>query len=705
MPANASPATTAPEVIGPYRILGRIGSGGMGIVYRARHWVTGQEVALKTVKVPDEAHLASIRREIRALARVRHPGVVRIVSEGVEAGLPWCAMELCEGRSLRQILQESLQSQAISDPRAFQPTRVYRPTDPDPAQAETEAFDRSSPRISGSFPAFPGPRPAGDAGDLAWKLTLLKRLCAPLAYLHGEGIVHCDLKPDNILVRPSGYPVLVDFGLMALFAGKLGRETLDPRLQVVGTAWYMAPEQVSGELFDARVDLYALGCILYEAITGQPPFVGLTPYEVLTQHSSTTAPPPSRLSDGVPPELDALAARLLEKKPRHRIGYAEDVAALLGRMAGAGITVADDRWDAPAPRPYLYRPGFAGRDETMHELRRHIARLRTGAGALTIVGGESGAGTTRLALAVAGESLRLQTPVVTQECPPPSVSRQSGPVDVGGPLRGFGKALEIVADRCRERGASEVERLLGPAGQRATVLAACAPALAGLGEGKAEDLPPDAARVRLLTYLAQTLRELCDREPLLLVIDDLQWADELTLDALAFLVRSKSLDDMPLAILALHRSDDRVERIAALRGLPGVRAFDLGRLDARAVGKQARDMLAMDAVPEGLAEFLARQSEGNPFFVAEYLRTAVAEGSCGATPPDAGRRARAAARGRAAPRRGRSRTSSRAASAGSRGSRGASSRWPRCSDARRTPRPSRRHSTSTPRPSERSSRS
>src|SRR5262249_40550672 len=149
----------------------------------------------------------------------------------------------------------------------------------------------------------------------------------PLAFLHGEGIVHRDLKPENILLRvescephaaggelgsgaplithhssliASPWPVLVDFGLVSQFAGEVSREALEVGGQAVGTLAYRAPEQMSGSLLDARADLYALGCILYELLTGRPPFLGASAAELCRAHLQADPAPPSRFVEGLP---------------------------------------------------------------------------------------------------------------------------------------------------------------------------------------------------------------------------------------------------------------------------------------------------------------------------------------------------------------------------------------------------------------------
>src|SRR5690606_39229389 len=139
---------------------------------------------------------------------------------------------------------------------------------------------------------------------------IVRTLCGPLAFVHGEGLVHRDLKPENVVISENGAPVLVDFGLAVRVAGAdPGREVVDIAGRALGTPAYMAPEQIRGELVDARADLYALGCMLYECVTGAVPFEG-APGQVLRMHLEQQPPPPSVYVDGLPPALDALVLRL-----------------------------------------------------------------------------------------------------------------------------------------------------------------------------------------------------------------------------------------------------------------------------------------------------------------------------------------------------------------------------------------------------------
>ncbi len=572
--------------IGSYEILETLGSGGIGIVYRARHEQTGRIVALKTVRIPREGLLANIRREIQTLLRYRHPGIVRVLDEGVEQGLPWYAMELVEGAPL----------------------------------LDHCASLRRQSRQRKSWQGWLGKGQASEG--LRQILTVLRRLCASLAYLHGEGLVHRDLKPDNVMVRKNGFPILMDFGLIAHFAGEESREELDVGGVVMGTVGYMAPEQLRGEYVDARADLYALGCILYEILTGQPPFVGETERDVLQAHLEAEAVPPSRLADDVPPKLEDLVLRLLAKSPRSRVGHANSVAAVLVELGGA------DRLpkDYPRPRDYLYRPALAGRDGEIEEVEKSTSILDGGMGALVLVGGESGVGKTRFAMEIALRARRKGHSVLTGEGLPLSGSAGGNREVQGGPLHPLRGVLQLLADRCRERGPEETKRLLGVRGR---VLALYEPALAALPE--LENYPPpaqirpEAMRLRLFGYLCEVLEILARDHATLLILDDLQWADELTLGFLEYWQRVGG-GRAPLVIFGTYRNEAIQGPLDKLVGMSGVRKLTLERLAPEAIHSMVCDMLALEEAPEALVSFLSRQSEGNPFFVAEYLRMTISEG-------------------------------------------------------------------------------
>ena len=172
--SEPSPPTEVATRVGAYRIERPLSAGGMGVVHRARHVERGDAVALKTVGTLEPRLLSAVRREIEALAQLRHPGIVRLLDHGTHRGAPWYAMELLEGPTLRDVRR----------PNSEGPPDRVRPIEPEP-------LDRA--------------------------LRIADGICRALSYLHGEGFVHGDLKPSNVVLRDDGSPVLIDFGLMTRF--------------------------------------------------------------------------------------------------------------------------------------------------------------------------------------------------------------------------------------------------------------------------------------------------------------------------------------------------------------------------------------------------------------------------------------------------------------------------------------------------------
>lgn len=597
-------ATNEQSLIGPYQPIAPLGRGGMGLVYRARHTTSNREVALKIVKDLSPALQDSVRREILVLTALRHPGVVRIHDYGMNHGRTWYAMDLLEGENLRLYCTRLWAGSSPSRPRgAEQSTETLRGR----SDAAPRREDAVPDKRTASVPAA--------AGELPFVLELICKLCRTLAFLHGEGFINCDLKPENILLV-GREPVLIDFGLYSRHSLKSGRESPDAQLVSGGTRAYMSPEQIRGELLDARSDLYSLGCILYELIAGRPPFVGEARI-VLAQHLSMPPAPMSQWVRGVEPELEELVGRLLSKSPVDRYAYADDVGRTLSRLVGFR---PDD--DVPAPQPYFYRASLVGRDSHMAQMLLIRDRATDGRGALVLVGGESGVGKTRFAIELTRRVGAMR--VVTGENAPL-------PLDSSGsafskPLHSLRPLLRAVAYACIKGGDAVTRALLG---HRHSVLAQYEPLLREVSAAEPTAAPVAlgllASRHRLFAYLAETLAAFATLEPVLLVLDDVGWADELTLAFLAWLA-PEVISAMPVLILGTYRAEEASATLLALTEALHTKHFFLQRLGAADVERMLGEMLAWRHGSPDFAQRVVAASEGIPFFVVEYLRIAVRDG-------------------------------------------------------------------------------
>lgn len=294
-----------------FRVIRRIGDGGMGVVYEAFDRERGQKIAIKTLRQPDAETLYRLKREFRSLAELSHPNLVALHELFTEGEDCFFTMDLLQGVDF------------LTWARGPAPERRHTPT------AKTTELMPQSDLHSGAAPhQTPGGR--CDEGRLR---AALPQLAAGLSALHGARKVHRDVKPSNILVSASGHVTLLDFGLVA-------EQEFDPDLlegHVTGTLAYMAPEQCRGDVqLTPATDWYAVGGLLYEALTGRLPFEGAS-VQLLEEKQRYNPVPPRALFPGVPADLDELCVALLEREPRHR-PTGEEVLRRLGYRRSIGGT-------------------------------------------------------------------------------------------------------------------------------------------------------------------------------------------------------------------------------------------------------------------------------------------------------------------------------------------------------------------------------
>jgi len=306
-----------PMRFGPYQVLERIAEGGMGVIFRGQDDRGGPPVAIKTVRSPRAADAAAIRREIVALSRLRHPGIIRLHAHGLCAGVPWMAMELLEGRTLGEEMSWYWPETSSGDGE-----RRLR-SDELPTAPARGLGDRARDPARPVYPVAGG-------GHLTEAFSIVAQLCLALDHLHGRGLVHRDVKPANVFLRSDGRTTLFDFGLAC--PAVVTNMTKNSGI-CVGTMEYAAPEQICGTVVDRRADVYSLGCLLYELVTGRPPFRGDSTSEIAERQMMREPVAPSHLIADVPCQLEDLVMSMLAKAPARRPGSAAEVGGRLANVA------------------------------------------------------------------------------------------------------------------------------------------------------------------------------------------------------------------------------------------------------------------------------------------------------------------------------------------------------------------------------------
>jgi serine/threonine protein kinase len=306
-----------PERLGRFDVVGSIAEGGMGTVWRGQDRLTGELVALKTVRGDRRADAASIRREIVALEQLSHPGIVRLLDHGTWNDKPWMALELLDGRTVCDVI-------ALLWRKA--PEGLLRARRVGPRAVRTGQH-------------------VAAAGRLRDALGIATNLCAALDYIHTLGLVHRDVKPSNVFLGGDGRVTLLDFGLVCPARGIAGSDASAD--SCVGTMEYAAPEQIRGEPVDARADVYSLGCMVYELVTGTRPADAGTPDNLNSRPIAREPAAPSTLVSSVPRALDGLLLAMLASRPEDRPASAADVAAMLAEIPTAGPSACQPASENP----------------------------------------------------------------------------------------------------------------------------------------------------------------------------------------------------------------------------------------------------------------------------------------------------------------------------------------------------------------------
>jgi tetratricopeptide (TPR) repeat protein len=547
-------------VNGRYQVKKFLGEGGKKKVYLVHDTLIDRDVAFALIKTEklDNTTRTRVTREARAMGRLGdHPNIITIHDMGEHEGQPYIVIPVMPGGDVEGLIEKATEHRLPLDKT----------------------------------------------------IDIAKAVCRGLEFAHSKGIIHRDIKPGNVWLSADGTVKIGDFGLA--LAVDLSRLTQSGMM--VGTVAYMPPEQAMGGKVTAKTDLYSLGAMLYEMVTGRPPFVGDDSVAIIGQHINTPPVSPTWHRADLPPALETLILQLLEKDPDKRPESAAVVLQALETIEAGKIK--EPSREAPAENP-LYRRVFVGRESELKQLKSAFDGAISGQGALMMVTGEPGIGKTALCEQLSTYVTLRGGRTLVGHC------YEKGSLSL--PYLAFVEALRSyvlsreVKDLREElgSGAADVARIISEIRERLRIK-------------PRPQKDPEEERYRLLQAVTEFLSNAANVQPMMVVLEDLHDADRGTLDMLTHV--SRNLAGARLLIVGTYR-DMEVDRShplsAALAELRRVSTY--GRVLLRGLNadevRRMLESITRESVPWGLAEAVHRQTEGNPLFVQEVVRYLVEEG-------------------------------------------------------------------------------
>ena len=571
-PASTPPAPTTPAdddravpvsfVGGRYEVLRLLGEGGKKLVYLAHDTLLDRDVAFGLIKAEglDEASMQRVTREAQAIGRIgEHPSIMPIYDMGMEGKQPYMIQPVMGGGDVEDLIQNAPENRLSNDKT----------------------------------------------------LEIGLAVAEGLVFAHSNGIVHRDLKPGNVWLSDDGQVKIGDYGL----ALSSGRSRLTREGMMVGTVAYMPPEQATGGAVTERSDLYSLGAMLYEMVTGRTPFIGDDEFAIIGQHINTPPVSPSWHCSTCPRALDSLIMRMLAKNPEERPESAAVVLEALEQIDPADVGVAESS-DTGG-----FQEGsgdaFIGRHRELEMLKARFEDAITTNGRVTAIVGEPGIGKTRL----------IQELI-------PHVEMRGGQVLWGRCYESQGAPphwpwVQAIRSYVRDKDPSELREEMGAGASAISEI------ISDIRE-RFPDVPtvpdvgdPDAARFRLFDSIATFLKNAARRRPMVIVLDDLHWADRPSLQLLEFV--SRELLASNILLIGIYRDVD-ISRAHPLSQTLGELIRD-SRFERISLTELSRSEVAefVEIVggmepPSVLVEMIFNQTEGNPLFVTEVIRLLIQDG-------------------------------------------------------------------------------
>jgi tetratricopeptide (TPR) repeat protein len=543
-----------------YYIEREISRGGRGVVYQAMDTLLQRRVAVKVLVRQDQdpqryaLERQRLLREAQAVGRLNHPNIVTVYDLGETGGAPFIVMELVEGQSLASGL-------------------VY---------------------------------------PLEQILALARQMAAALDCAHSQGIIHRDLKPENILLTRDGTAKLSDFGLARTpHASRLTQEGA-----ILGTVFYLAPEQALGRDVDPRADLYSLGVVLYEMATGRLPFLGNNPLAVISQHIHAPLVPPRAHNPGLPPGLEAVILELMSKQPEDRPTSALSLLQRLETLDHPSA-LAESEPSELSLLDRIARGRLIGRMAELTELKTRWSRAVVGEAGVVGLSGEPGVGKTRLV-----RELAIQVQIMGGRVLQGSCYAEGGP-----PYAPIAQVIQAAVDLAGSESLSELpDPVLAD-------LVTLHPSLAGRFPGlpRSPSLGPQAEQQRMSESLARLIELLAGRAPLLFILEDAHWADPGALVLVRNLARRFARLRQRLLILLTFRQAELEDNPTLADMLLEVNrerllfSLHLLPLSLEECGELLEAMFAEEVTPE-FQHSIFQETEGNPFFIEEVCKALIEDG-------------------------------------------------------------------------------
>jgi len=565
--------------LGAFELQSHLGAGGMGDVYRAWDTRLQRHVALKILRTAGTGGDDTKRRllrEARAAAALDHPNICPIYEVGETDGVSFIVMPYLDGETLAQHM-----------------TRT--------------------------------PETSSDQGD---SIAILSQVAAALAEAHRHNIIHRDIKPANIMVTSQRIVKVLDFGLAAATSQPTDDTTLvDSTLLpgiVGGTVPYMSPEQIRGEPLDTRTDIFSLGVVAYELLTGHHPFMRATTADTM---SAILSHAPDRFDrGGTRSAVRRILHKCLEKNRSDRYATVDELLADLERSRGdrRRADIGAHR-GAPVPAPPIVAAAtessaFIGRDAELELVSAAWARAQEGEGSVVLLGGDPGIGKTRIATEFARRCAANGATVL--------VGRADQEALV--PYQPFVEALTWYVRACPEMDLVEQLGAVGGGGELAWIV----PEL----PRRIRDLPPpdpvspESQRYRLFEVVSELLIHAAAAHPVLLLVDDLHWADKATFQLLRHLLRRP--DRAALCVVLTYRESEVSDNaalsdlLAELRRDPAVTQLSMRGLNETAVVQLVASIGGTDAASL-VGRIVTESTGGNPLFVGEIVRHLIGTGALG----------------------------------------------------------------------------